>query len=641
MKCLFSIIVMCIYTACYSQKLEPELYKSCHRNKSNIEIYYNPLLDNYDLKFVKLDLEVSDLSTFIKGNATLGATAALNLDTLIFDFSDEMIIDSMFVNDVKVNFLHINNIIQYIFPFTINAGDEFVAQIYYHGIPDVAGRGVTNAFSTQWNKSVTWSLSESFHAYEWWPCKQVLSDKIDSTFIFLTCDNNCKAGSNGLLTNEVDLPNNKKRFEWKTFYPINYYLISFAVSEYQDYSFFAYPNGSDPIPVQNYIYNSANCLDYYKPEIDKTASLIELFSEKFGLYPFYNEKYGHCLTTLSGGMEHQTMTTLGSFSFNLVAHELGHMWFGDYVTCASWQDIWINEGFASYTEYVALENLYSKEDAADWMHSAHTTALTQANGSIYVPFEDAADENRIFSSSLSYKKGAAIIHTLRNEINNDELFFASIRSYLNQYSDSVATGEDFKNVIETETDLNLDSFFNQWYYGKGYPQFNVEYSQFNDSLTLNIFETTSSSETPLFQVHVDYKINYQGGDTTIRFFQSENEKILKIPFKYYITSIEVDPNNWILNNEGYVRNTDNTLYKINFCKIYPTIAADYLWVEFNTKLYNNIKTIKIYNLNGSLLKTFKTNNTKYALDLNFLSTGLYLLKSESGSLHETYRFIKQ
>ena len=222
--------------------------------KSDINIYYNTLLDNYDIQFVKLDLEVSNQSTDISGNAIIQAKVVEQLDTLIFDFSDEMIIDSILINDKKVAAIHSNNSIQYIFDTPVAINEDIIAQVYYHGTPDIYGGGVTNDYSSTWDKNITWTLSESFHAYEWWPCKQVLSDKIDSAYIFLTCDNTCMAGSNGLLKNTVDLPNNKKRYEWKTYYPINYYLISFAVAEYQDYSIYAKPEGVDSVLIQNFVY---------------------------------------------------------------------------------------------------------------------------------------------------------------------------------------------------------------------------------------------------------------------------------------------------------------------------------------------------------------------------------------------------
>ncbi len=641
MKKTLFVILFFIPLLMLSQTPNPESFKSSFksRNKSNINLYYNHLLDNYDLHFVHLDLEVTDESTYIKGRASLHAKTKQTLDTLLFHLNDYLTVDSVIINDVKIASTHNNNYLRYIFSPALPESSEIITEIYYHGTP--IGAGVTNKTNTTWNKKVTYTLSESFHAYEWWPCKQVLSDKIDSAYIFLTCDDDLKAGSNGLLTSEVSLPNNKKRFEWKTNYPIDYYLISFSVSEYQDYSINAYPKGSDPVLIQNYIYNSDGCLDYYKNDLDKTADLIELYSDKFGLYPFRNEKYGHCLAELNGGMEHQTMSTMINFNFYLVAHELGHMWFGDYVTCASWQDIWINEGFASYTEYVAKENLVSLTEADNWMKDAHSYALEEPHGSVYIPFEDAAYESRIFNYALSYKKGAALIHMIRNEINDDEVFFSAIKNYLAEYANGVATGDDFKNSLETYTDIDFDAFFNQWYYGKGFPRFSVEYSQVNDSLHLLAQQRTSSTETPLFQIHVDYKISFSDGDTTVRLYQSKNNEFYSIPFSKNIISIEMDPNNYILKESATIDSVNSPGNNSSLFKIFPNPASNRIQLRFNINLHNQRKHVQIFNLNGILIKQFNTYKDLISVSISDLSSGFYFIKVISSGKSYSYKLIKQ
>ncbi|MFC2096354.1 M1 family aminopeptidase [Bacteroidota bacterium] len=626
-----------------AQTVNPEPYKALRESsfKSDINIYYNPVMDKYDIHFVKLDIEVSDESTYISGNVTIQAKAVETLDTLVFDFCNYMTADSVFINDKKVTAIHSNDIIEYILENPLNIGEEVKAKIYYHGTPYQYGGGVTHAYDSEYGKNVTFTLSESFHAMEWWPCKQVLSDKIDSTYIFLTCDDDCMAGSNGLLKNTITLPDNKTRFEWKSFYPISYYLISYAVAEYQDYTIYAHPDGSGPIPIQNFVYNNANYLDNNQSDIDETAEMIELYSDKFGLYPFANEKYGHCLTTLGGGMEHQTMTTLGNFGYTLVAHELGHMWFGDYVTCATWQDIWINEGLTSYTEYIALENLVSYSEAQAWMITTHNYALEEPFGSVYIPFSDAFRESRIFSYRLSYKKGAALVHMIRHEINDDVLFFNSLQNYLTEYGDSVATGEDFKNSIEASTGIDFDQFFEQWYFGKGYPRFDIGYTQVNDTLIMTVHQSTSSPETSLFQMHVDYKIYYQGDSvTTIRLCQSQNIETFEIPMHEPILNISVDPDNWILNQQGTVDSVESPENNKSLFSFYPNPAVETIEVNFNTKLYKDEKQIQILDLNGRIIKDLMTTFNSTPIDVSFLTNGFYFIRGISGSKVYTYKFLK-
>ncbi len=198
--------------------------------------------------------------------------------------------------------------------------------------------------------------SEPFAAKDWWPNKQVLTDKADSVWVFLTTSPNEMAGSQGLLTNVTVLDNNQLRYEWKSNYPIAYYLISFAVSDYQEYNIYAKPEGleNDSILIQNFIYNHPNYLNNYKINIDATAPMIELFSDLYAMYPFKDEKYGHCITQLGGGMEHQTMSTMVVF-IRLGCHELAICGLATMLPVLP--GVILGErGFATYTDYLANEN---------------------------------------------------------------------------------------------------------------------------------------------------------------------------------------------------------------------------------------------------------------------------------------------
>jgi len=507
-------------------------------------------LDEYDVKFYKLDVEVTNTSTFIKGNTIIGAVSQVSgLNQFVIELISDLTVDSVLINDEKQSFDHSGDLITVSVASSISLGEYFTAQIFYKGLVPSEGffSGMTTGEDQNTGFYVTWTLSEPFNAKDWFPCKQVLGDKADSVHVFITTDQNLIAGSNGLLTAIVPLPENKTRYEWKSSYPIVYYLISVTVADYMDYSIYAKPEGYiDSILIQNYIYDDSSYLEMNKDLINETKDLVELFSELYSLYPFEKEKYGHCVAPMGGGMEHQTMTTLNDFRFFLVAHELGHMWFGDNVTCATWQDIWINEGFASYTEYLAYQYLQDQETADLWMKNAHDRAKNEPEGSVYIPFEEANNVYRIFSGNLSYKKGAAIVHMIRFELDNDSVFFKVLQDFQTLFKDSVATGMDFKGVLEATSGKDFEDFFNQWYFGEGFPSFGIEWSQNGDTVLIRSSQTPSSINNSLFKTSLEFKLNYSGGDTTVRVFQDKDIQSFSVYIPFQITGLIVDPDNWIL-----------------------------------------------------------------------------------------------
>jgi aminopeptidase N len=612
------------------------------------KFHINNLKDNisdsrlslYDVTFYYIDLEVNNINTSIAGFTEIHGSA-LNVDMpeLVFELSDTLIIDSLFLNGTLwTGFIHTDNLITIYPDPMIGKGEHFIARIYYHGDPGSNGffSGISSRTDYYWNQRVTYTLSEPFHARDWFVCKQVLTDKADSAYINITTDTSLMAGSNGLLDRITPVPGGRHRFEWKTKYPVAFYLLSITVADYQDYSIYAHPvMDGDSVLIQNYIFDIPAFLDSNRKDIDATADMIELYSNLFSVYPFQKEKYGHCYAPMGGGMEHQTMTTLSSFHFSLVAHELGHQWFGDNVTCATWQDIWINEGFASYTEYLALENLVSVEDANLWMASAHEIARTQPDGSIYIPEEDINDEYRIFSVPLSYKKGAAILHMIRYELNNDELFFNTLRTFQQVFKDSTATGLDFMEILETTSGQDFNWFFDQWYFGKGYPVFSMTWWQENDSLYIISSQTGSSTETPFFKTHIDFRLRYEDNtDTLIRMEQTENYNIFHIPSLKLVSDVLADPDNWILD---VITITKKPLQEDAFI-IGPNPFTDDIMVQFHNS--NIHRDIIISDLGGRIVGRFETEASVINLPVKNLVRGVYLFTVlEEGKLY-TSKIVK-
>lgn len=601
------------------------------------------LLNDYDVHFYFLDIALERTSTYISGNVQINSEVVSSiLDTFALELIDELTVDSVFINGAAQTFQHLNDHIYIPLSVPASIGTPLITKVYYHGNPTSGGgffSGITNDVSPSWGNQVTWTLSEPFNANQWWPCKQILTDKADSSWVFITTANTNKAGSNGMLTASVPVAGSKMRYEWKSRNPMAYYLISASVAEYVEYNIWAHPAGtSDSLLIQNYVYDNPATLPNFQSEIDLTPGFVELYSDLFGLYPFMNEKYGHCMAPMGGGMEHQTMTTLGFFNFYLICHELAHMWFGDNVTCATWSDIWINEGFASYGEYLAAQYLDSYTEAQSHMLDVHNNVKSESGGSIYIPVAQTNDENRIFDGRLSYDKGSAIIHMIRFEMQNDSLFFETLKKFQDDFGDSTATGEDFKHTAEIVSGLSFTDFFDQWYYGEGYPTFHLTWYQASDTLYFTSTQTTSTGVTPLFKMLMELQITSASGDTTVLWYQDASTTTFKIPYAPFVVDLEVDPNNWVVDGNATISASIGEISNPVYYTLAPNPCIDQLRISFLNTPDNN-SNVQIIDITGRCVFDLPAQQT---MDVNVanLKPGVYMVscQSQKGSLVQ--RFIK-
>lgn len=604
--------------------------------------------ERYDVHYYFLDLAMDNLSTDVAGSSEMRATARVQMDSALLEFFPTFTIDSILVNGNNVGYSWQNTALKV--PVNANQNDHFSVKVFYNGTPPTAvsnplgGAGMSNDFSPSWGNQVTWSLSQPFSAYEWFPVKQSLRDKADSSAFFITVPSTCKAGSNGVLQQVVDLGNGTQRFEWKHNHPIDYYLISVAVAEYVEYNVIANPSNSGPVTIQNFIYNNPQTLPNFQSDIDETADFIELFADMFGPYPFADEKYGHCMAPIGGGMEHQTMTTQGFFNPTLTAHELGHQWWGDHITCASWADIWVNEGFASYCEYLMLEELYAGQQVND-MLDRHDNIMSLPTGSVWV--EDSLNETRIFSGRLTYDKGAAIIHTLRFLINNDSLFFAGLRQYQIEYADSTALGVDFIQEMEDVTGMDFTNFMQEWYFGEGFPTYSVRWNMVGTDLLVELSQTTSANLiTPYFTNDLEIRFDRSGmADTTMRFSVNGPVNQFLIPNAGNVQNVfSIDPSNWIINQNGTITHDVNFLAGIsegaasNELSIFPNPTNGPFTIKMTTEGTYNLTVI---DTKGKVLLAREfTNETM--VDLQNVAHGAYLIQvSNDRTGAKTRRIVKR
>jgi len=624
---------------CSKQKLRNNaLLKASFSNERFVE-----LLSSYDVKYHFFNLNVEADTTFISGSVQTNLTALQTIDTFAFELHQDLYIDSILdAQSNRYKFSRINDEVYVPLSAALQTNQSFYFKIYYHGMPPsgasaAIGNGFSNDFSPNYGTRVTWSLSQPYVAKEWWPCKQSLTDKIDSVKIYVTTSNINKVGSNGLLKNIVPLPNNKHRFEWESKYPIDYYLISVSVGNYFENIDYAKPKGiQDSILILNYLYNEQAYTDN-KKTLGECKDILAYFSECFGLYPFYKEKYGHCMAPFSGGMEHQTMSTMGIISYDIMVHELAHQWFGDYITCSSWSDLWLNEGFASYTELLAYEKFYPQYYNNKLMSKMNRAK--QSSGAVYVL--DTASVERLFNSNLTYNKGGMVLHMLRWTL-GDSLFFESLKKYVNVYGNKTANTLDFRRICEQTTGKNLEAFFQEWIMGSGFPSYTINWNCTHNDLHLSIFQSNVQSAGSLFSIDLPLRIYFYKGDSIDIHLPGAAlaSNYTKIPFQDSIVGIQFNSNRQIIANGSVAR--DNALTSLEQLKdfsmieLYPNPSDEKITVH--TTLQMPIE-LNLFDMSGKRLSsTIQTKEEETILLPE--AAGVYLLQIKNDKYQSIHKIIR-
>ncbi|MEM9983168.1 MAG: M1 family aminopeptidase, partial [Bacteroidota bacterium] len=385
--------------------------------------------------------------------------------------------------------------------------------------------------------------SQPYGTADWLPVKQLLEDWAEEGVdVSITTAAANKVATVGLLQNTVDVGGGRLRYEYASNYPIIYYLISFAVGEYEEYTITANPTGAaQPIPIQNFL-RSASELSIFQNDLDATADMLVFFSDLFGLYPFHEEKYGHVRISAPFSLENQMMSAMATFDRKTLAHELAHQWFGNAVALKSFSHIWLNEGLGTYAEYLYLEEYTTKEVAeaqlVTWINSA--TSLNNARGRVYVA--DSLNTADIFNVSLSYRKAAMVWHMMRYLINDDEVFFQAMKDYYNTYQNKNVDTWDMAASFQTSTGIDFTTFLEQWIYGEGYPNYTIEWNWENGQLYIKVDQRASSQATPFFEMPLEFEVTNVNGEKEIfRVIPTANSQLFTLDEATAITELVFDP----------------------------------------------------------------------------------------------------
>ncbi len=608
------------------------------RNMFNPLLRNNPLTETYNLKYYRFEWDIDPAVYGIKGTATSYYEVVSDvIKEINFEFSNQLTIDSIVWHGQKMTYEQPSAyLLKIFFPESIASGSIDSLSISYHGAPPSGGFG-SFVQDVHNGTSVLWTLSEPFGAQDWWPCKNGLNDKIDSIDVIITTPNTYRAASNGLLVSENTLDGTKKRFHWKHRYPIAPYLVAFAVTNYNTYTDDVLLSDNTVMPMLNYVF----------PEDEVAArrgtadnvKVLQYYDSLFVDYPFKREKYGHAQFKWGGGMEHQTMSFVINYSWGLLAHELAHQWFGDFVTCGAWEDIWLNEGFATYLEGLSRERYpQSTNDWYNWKNGKIGSIISQPGGSVLV--SDPTSVGRIFSSRLSYNKGSYLLHQLR-WIVGDELFFAGLRNYLNARAYNYATTEQLKSHLETSSGRNLTEYFSDWYEGEGYPLYSVKWGQANDIARLKIDQTTSSNKVDFYEMPVEILLKGQGKQTNVRLEHGYSGQEFDINVDFKVESVDFDPNLWIACKKE-VSKDDLLISSI------ANISEDGLTVQPNptrnwlavSNISSITKSYRILDLNGRVCMSGDFSKGLNNLDVNALKSGTYIISVMGQEGIATYKFVK-
>ncbi|MBL7128790.1 MAG: T9SS type A sorting domain-containing protein [Ignavibacteria bacterium] len=594
-----------------------------------------------NLTYYNLDLTLTTSPNYLIGEVGVNAIVETSqTNSFYLSLSDHLTVDSVKTGNINLGFTHSNNRLNITLDRTYNNLENFSVLIYYQGLPVPTGFG-SFVFGMNISTPVIWSLSEPFGAMDWFPTKNTPSDKADSSDVWITCQDNFTAVSNGILTNVETNGNGTKTFKWKSRYPIANYLISIAVTNYSEYiNYFKYTQ-TDSMPVTHYIYPQN--LNALKPQLDRTINMLEIFSDKFGLYPFINEKYGHAEFGRLAGMEHQTISSMGVFDDNIMAHELAHQWFGDKITCKDWHHIWLNEGFATYSGAIFVEEMFGKVSYDDLI-SMQMFDAKKAVGSIYV--QDVNSISEIFNGNRSYAKGSIVLHMLRGVV-GDSVFFQILKSYAEdpQLAYGVAVTGDFQNIAENVSGMNLNYFFQQWIYGESYPFYNIDwgYEQaVSNSYKVSLTLTQSVKPNPsFFTMPAEVEIKTAEGDTVIKIFNNSQQQSYNFIVNGKPSSLTFDPGNKILKDKKGDEIFTFITYRL--MQNYPNPFNPSTVIEYIIGKTDDVK-LAVYDVLGreiSVLVNEKQRAGNYSVEFNAgnLPTGVYLYKLQSGEFFNAKKML--
>lgn len=642
MKHIYSLIFVCltinsVFGQFHNNIDRKGLIKSEMKSASRsiLDLNVNPNTLNYDLQYVRMDLDLDPTQQFVSGTMTSHFKMLSNSSTIYFDLADNLSVSTVKYHGQNLTFQQLSSDeIKINFPATVLAQSTDSLAITYSGVPDSSGAFASfEADTTPDGDPVLATLSEPYGAKGWWPTKQSMNDKIEKMDIKVTTPAQYTVGSNGKLMSETILGNGKKLTYWQTNYPIPAYLFALGITNYTKINSTITTTGSS-FPFLNYVYPSFDTPST-RNNLNWTTTSMQTFEDHFGLYPYRNEKYGHMMFNWGGGMEHATMTSMVNFGQGLIAHELAHQWFGDKLTCGAWNDIWLNEGFATFGEHLTYEKLLmSPSQFQSYLAGEISDITSDPGGSVYVPDSGLSNIGRVFDGRLTYAKGGFVLRMIK-WILGDTQFYAMLTAYQNNpaFEYSYVKTPDFRNFLSSYTGRDFTEFFNDWIYGEGYPSYQIRWTQNanNNKVTFRVGQTRSSSTVSFFEMPLPIRVSGSGGQTAYLVLNhTSNNQYFTQDVGFTVTSVAFNYENQIITKGSTVLRDNNlAVNDINKDKlnVYPNPAKSFIKIAGLEKSTD----YEIFSIDGKLIKK-GTANPESEINIATFVKGTYILKFNDQSI---------
>ena len=592
---------------------------------------------DFDVNYYRCVWEVDPAVKYITGAVTSYFTITSGTSSITWDLDDHLTVDSVIYNGHQTTYNMAADELRVDFPGALPAGRLDSMTIYYRGVPFEDGSG---AFvrTTHSGTPIIWTLSEPYGSKMWWPCKTDLGDKADSLDVILIYPDIYKGTSNGIKVAETTA-GGKTTVHWKHRYPITSYLVAFAVTNYQVQQA-SVQLGNINLPMETYVYPES--ATQFSNGTTRVLECMTLFHNEIDDYPFITEKYGHTQISYGGGMEHQTNSFIGSASVNLMSHELAHQWFGNKVTCKTWQDIWLNEGFATYFARY-FDEITFPSTKIDRRRQVVTNITLAPGGRLKVV--DTTNINQIFSGRISYNKGSYVVQMLK-WILGEQPFMQAIKNYLNdpRLVYGYATTNDLKQHLQSVSGKNLDYFFTQWFEGQGYPSYDLKWSDIgNGTIRAELFQSTSlPADIEFFALPVPVLFRNATTEKMVVFDNTNNGQVFFETLGFAPDTAFIDPNYEIISRDNTTEKTAFVNTGASGITVYPNPSAGPVNVVFDNFLDAEIR-LSVFNVLGQ--QVYKT---AYAIPNGFgqltlpdWSKGMYILRFEHGTKKVVRKILKQ